>query len=305
MFGGVCFAWGVGAPGISDIFEWSHNSLGGVRCRERGKVNPERVRQQLQRIEGGSLNRRWMAWPGRLAATVAALLCTACIAVPVGVFTKPPYGPEVLQTLSEQDADRERVRRVLGSPAQVKAKGEYWYYSNSRAMWGVIGGTSSAVFTDDDWLAVRFDKAGKVVFVEKNDLLKCLSNGMCFDGTAPHADDSFARSYQPRADECAVYLMLDRLPWPLRAGTVKFLVDGVPIGDVNSKTYLFLTHAPGAVDIAAYDLKIGTRCIGGEKLYVRAVKKIDASWLTGEDLAPLSSAEGEAAIGIRRAALPD
>lgn len=246
-----------------------------------------------------------MACPGRLAATVAALLCTSCIVVPVGVFTKPPYGPDVLQKLAAPDADRERVRQILGSPAMVKAKGEYWYYSDSRAMWGIIGGTSSAVLTDDAWLAVRFDKAGKVVFVEKNDLLKCLSNGMCFDGTAPHADDSFAKSYQPKADECAVYLLLDRLPWLLRAGTVTFFVDGLPIGNVNSKTYLFLTHAPGTVDIAAYDLKIGTRCIGGERLYVRAVKKIDASWLTGADLAPLSSAEGEAAIGVRRAALPD
>lgn len=172
-------------------------------------------------------------------------------------------------------------------------------------MWGIIGGSSSAVYTDDEWLAVRFDKAGKVVFVEKNDLSKCLSNGMCFDGTAPHADDGFAKSYQPKADECAVYLLLDRLPWPLQAGTVKSFVDGVAIGNVNPKTYLFLTHPAGNIDIAAYDLKIGAHCIGGEKLYVRAVKKADFSWLTGADLAPLPVTEGAAAIGIRRAALHD
>lgn len=249
--------------------------------------------------------RRWMAWQTRLAAVAAAWACTSCIVVPVGVFTKSPYGPEVLQKLSAPDADRERVRQVLGSPALVRAKGEYWYYSNSRSTWGIIGGGGSAVYTDDEWLGVRFDAAGKVVFVEKNGLSKCLSNGMCFDGTAPHADDSFARSYQPKADECAVYLMLDRLPWPLPAGSVKFSVDGIPIGNVDSKTYLFLTRRPGPVDIAAYDLKIGTHCIGGEKLYVRAVKKIDTSWLTGADLSPLSSAEGEEAIGIRRVALPD
>lgn len=252
-----------------------------------------------------SLSRRWMAWPKRLAATVAALLCTSCIVVPVGVFTKSPYDPDVLQKLSAPDADRERVRQVLGSPALVKAGGAYWLYSNSRAMWGIIGGSSSAVYTDDEWLAVRFDKSGKVVFVEKNDLSKCLSNGMCFDGTAPHADDGFAKSYQPKADECAVYLLLDRLPWPLQAGTVKSFVDGVAIGNVNPKTYLFLTHPAGNIDIAAYDLKIGAHCIGGEKLYVRAVKKADFSWLTGADLAPLPVTEGAAAIGIRRAALHD
>jgi outer membrane protein assembly factor BamE (lipoprotein component of BamABCDE complex) len=275
------------------VLRWSMGALG--------------AQPGLQKMRKGtaSLSRRRTVWPGRLAATVAALLCTSCIVVPVGVFTKPPYGPEVLQKLSAPGADRERVRQVLGNPALVRAKGAYWYYSNSRATWGIIGGTSSAVLTDDEWLAVRFDKAGKVVFVEKNDLSRCLSNGMCFDGTAPHDDDSFAKSYQPKADECAVYLLLDRLPWPLTTGTVKFFVDGVPIGSVNSKTYLFLTHAPGTVDIAAYDLKIGTRCIGGAKLYVRAVKKMDTSWLTGEDLAPLSLAEGEAAIGVRRAALPD
>lgn len=246
-----------------------------------------------------------MAWRASLAGALAALACTSCVVVPVGVFTKSPYSEDVLQELSGHDADRNRVRQLLGSPALVKAKGAYWFYWNSRATWGIIGGTSSAVLTDDEWLAVRFDKAGKVVFVEKNDLSRCLSNGMCFDGTAPHADDRFAKSYLPKADECAVYLLLDRLPWPLAAGTVKFSVDGVPVGNVNSKTYLFLVHAPGAVDIAAYDLRIETRCVGGERLYVRAVKKIDASWLTGADLAPLSASEGEAAIDARRAALPD
>ncbi len=252
-----------------------------------------------------SLSRCWRIWSGRLAATAAALACASCIVVPIGAFTEPPYGSEVMQKLAAPDADRARVLQLLGPPVQVKARGEYWYYTRSRATWGIIGGTGSAVITDDEWLAIRFDPAGKVVFVEKNDLTKCLSNGMCFDGTAPHADDRLAKSYRPGADECAVYLLLDRLPWPLSTGTVRFMVDGVAVGSVNPETYLFLTHAPGTVDIAAYDLRIGTRCSVGEKLYVRAVKKIEASWLTGADLAPLSSAEGAVAIDVRRAALPD
>jgi hypothetical protein len=234
-----------------------------------------------------------------------ALACTSCIVVPVGVFTKTPYTQEVLQKLSDKNADRERARQLLGEPALVKAKGEYWFYWNSRAMWGIIGGSSSAVLTDEEWLAVRFDSAGKVVFAEKNDLHKCLSNGMCFGGMAPHADDALAKSYRPKADECAVYLLLDRLPWPFPAGSVKYFVDGAPIGNVESDTYLFLVHPAGNIDIAAYDLRIATQCIGGEKLYVKAVKKIDTSWLTGEDLAPLSGTEGEAAISKRRAALHD
>ncbi|MHB1098962.1 MAG: hypothetical protein ACYCZR_05335 [Burkholderiales bacterium] len=246
-----------------------------------------------------------LPWRGRLAAALLALACASCIAVPVGVFTRSPYSPEVLQKLSAKGADRDLVRRVLGNPALTKAGGEYWFYWNSRATWGIIGGSSSAVITDDEWLAVRFDKAGKVVFVEKNDLRKCLSDGMCFGGMAPSADDAFAKSYRPKADECAVYLFLDRLPWPFQAGTVRYFVDGAPIGHVGTDTYLFLAHPAGKLDIAAYDLKISARCIGGEKLYVKAVKKIDTSWLTGEDLAPLSAAEGETAIGRRRAALHD
>lgn len=246
-----------------------------------------------------------MARLGGMAAAMGALLCTGCMVVPIGVFTKPAYGPEVMQQLSAPDADRERVRQVLGSPAHVKAQGEYWYYTHSRPMWGLLGGTSGAVITDDEWLAVRFDKAGKVVFVEKNDRSQCLSNGLCIDGTAPHDDDVLAKSYRPSPHECAVYLLLDPLPWPLWAGTVRFFVDGVPVGTVNPKTYLFLTRAPGPVDIAAYDLKIGTDCSAGARLFVRAVKKADMSWLTGEDLAPLSAAEGEAALRGRRAALPD
>ncbi|WP_211206863.1 hypothetical protein [Thiobacillus denitrificans] len=241
----------------------------------------------------------------RLIAAVAALACTSCIVVPIGVFTKPPYGPEVLRQLSAPDADRDRVRQLLGPPLIAKARGAYWYYTGSRAMWGVIGGSSSAVYTYDEWLAVGFDDAGKVVFVEKADLSKCLSNGMCFDGSAPQADDRAAKAYRPKVGECAIYLMLDRLPWPFPAGAVLFSVDGAPIGTVNAETYLFLTHASGTIDVAAYDLRISTRCVGGEKLYVRAVKKIDTSWLTGADLAPLALAEGEAAIVARRAALPD
>lgn len=246
-----------------------------------------------------------LPWSRRLGAAVLALACTSCIVVPVGVFTKSPYGPEVLQKLSAKDADRDLVTQVLGKPVLTKAKGEYWFYWNSRATWGIIGGGGSSVVTDDEWLAVRFDSAGKVAFVEKNDLRKCLSNGMCFGGMAPHADDAWAKAYRPRADECAVYLFLDRLPWPFPAGTVKYFVDGAPIGNVESDTFLFLARPAGHIDIAAYDLKISTQCIGGEKLYVKAVKKIDTSWLTGEDLAPLTAPEGEAAISKRRAALPD
>lgn len=260
----------------------------------------------LSRITGNNrLNAKRSRARGWLAAATLALASTSCIVVPIGIFTRSPYSAELLQKLSAPGADRNTVRAALGNPVLTKAQGEYWFYWNSRVTWGLIGGSSSAVVTDDEWLAVRFDQAGKVSFVEKNDLHKCVSNGLCFGGAAPAGDDAFAKSYRPKADECAAYLFLDRLPWPFPAGAVKYFVDGAPVGNVHADTYLFLVHPAGKIDIAAYDLKISTKCIGGEKLYVKAIKKLDTSWLTGEDLAPVSAAEGEAAIGKRRAALHD
>jgi len=240
-----------------------------------------------------------------LAVIVLSLVCTSCIVIPLGPFTKSPFTSEILESLSEKDADRNQVRQLLGPPVVVKAKGEYWYYQYSHATWGSIAGTGSAVFNETEWLAVRFDKAGKVIFVERSDSGKCLSNGMCWDGTAPYVDDNYAKTYQPKADECAVYLVLAPLPWSFPTLDVEYSVDDKPIGRVNSKTYLFLVHPQGSIEISAYDLKITTHCGGCEKLYVQAVKKFDNSWLTGKILAPLDAAEGEKAISIRRNALPD
>lgn len=246
---------------------------------------------------------------GGVAVKAIALLlifaCTSCVVVPLAPFTNSPYRPEVIQKLSQAEADKNLVRQTLGTPKWVLANGNTWIYVNSHPTWGIIGGTSSAVVTDDEWLAVQFDNAGRVVFIESNEMMKCLSNGMCLDGTAPTSQDQPAKSYQARAGECAVYLFLNPLPWPLQAGAVKFLVDGKAVGTVNSKTYLFLTHLQGDIRIAAYDLDISTHCVGGEKLYVRAVKKQDWSWKTGEDLAPVDAKEGEAAIRARALAMPD
>lgn len=237
------------------------------------------------------------------AIAMSVLACTSCIVVPVWMFTEDPYRPEVLQAL--RNADQAQVRKTLGAPKLTKAGGQYWFYLHSRETWGVIGGSSSTVITDERWLAVEFNQAGRVIFIEANDPEKCLSNGLCLDGAAPTASNLAAEPHRPDSSECGIYLFLEKLPWPAATGFVSFRVDGRVIGTVGAGTYLFLTHPPGQVKLAAYDLAISTNCAGGEKLYVRAIKKRDFSWETGEDLAPVTDAEGAAAIRSRRPALPD
>ncbi len=252
---------------------------------------------------------------GRFFGLIFILICTGCVVVPVGWLSKSPYRPEVMQKLSQKDTDRNLVRLTLGSPKAVKSGGRYWFYANSRETWGIIGGSSSGVFTEDEWLAVQFDDAGRVIFLEHNSD-SCLSNGMCHLGglfttqpseivvTAPTLQDAAAKSYQVSADECAVYLFLKSLPWPLDAGRLKFSVDGRGQGLVNDKSYLFLTHPQGKISISAYQFTIAAQCMGGEKLYVGADKGLDWSWETGRDLSSVNAVEGEAAIRTRRLALP-
>jgi len=241
----------------------------------------------------------------RLVGSLWALAVSGCVAVPVGMFTESPYTPEVMQKLSQKNADKRLVQATLGKPFAMKSSGHYWFYTNSRTTWGIIGGSSSAVITDDEWLAVQFDDTSHVMFVEHNKLDKCLSNGMCFGGFAPTLDDAAAKSYEIASNECAVYLFLKPLTWPLVTGAAKYSIDGKVLGLVNTKSYLFLTHQVGDIRISAYQLKMTAECIGGEKLYIGAVKAADFSWDTGKDLIQVSPAEGEAAIRVRRLALPD
>ena len=248
-----------------------------------------------------------MCTSGRIIlSTVLASLLSSCLVVPVGLFTENPYAKEKLEPLLAPNADRKSVRQKFGNPLVTKENQRYWFYANERAMVGVLAGSSSTVLTDDDWLLVEFDQNGKVVFAEARNRKECASNGICFDSFI-HADSVSGpiRPSQPKQDECAIYLYLDRLPWPLPAGTVRYYVDAKPIGVVDSETYLFLTHPQGRIQISAYDLSISAECQGGKPLYVRAVKKVDWSWITGEDLAPVSQAEGERNIKIRSPALFD
>lgn len=237
-----------------------------------------------------------------------ALLCllSGCVVVPVGMFTESPYRPEVLAKLSQADADRFSVQQILGSPKFVKDRNRYWFYYNERVTAGILGGTGSAVISDFEWLAIQFDASGHVAFVGlASDIDKCLENGVCFNGTAPSAEDSVARNFAPKEDQCAVYLFLESLPWYLNTGSAVFAIDGRKIGSLNKNTYLFLEHPAGEIEIGAYDLTISTRCMGGSRLYVRAIKKKDFSWETGEDLAVVDQAAGEEAIRMRKRALPD
>lgn len=239
-------------------------------------------------------------------STAMTVLLAGCLVIPVGLFTEDPYSEEKLAPLRTPNADRSLVRQKFGAPAYTKEKQRYWFYTNQRATVGVIGGSSHAVFTDDDWLLVEFDQNGKVVFVEATDFGKCTSNGVCMDGSVPaDSSNSPVHSRRTNENECSVYLYLNKLPWPLPTGSVRYYIDGKPIGIVNSETYLFLTHPQGNIEISAYDLSILTHCDGGKSLYIRAVKKADWSWKTGEDLAPADEVEGEMQIRLRKPSLHD
>lgn len=241
-----------------------------------------------------------------VVATMAILL-SGCLIVPVGLFTENPYTPEKLAPLLVPGADRNLVRQKFGKPAYTRESQRYWFYTNSRETVGIIAERSSVMFTDDDWLLVEFDAQGKVVFAETTDFKKCTSNGICLDGLEIYTDPLKGPSppSPPKEDECGVYLYLEKLSWPLFTGMVRYSVAGKPVGIVSSDSYLYLTHPQGDIRVGAYDLEITTHCTGGQTLYIRAVKKTDWSWQTGEDLAPVTATEGEEKIRERRPALRD
>lgn len=239
----------------------------------------------------------------RLLIAVLAALTAACVIVPIGLFNESAYSPKVLERIP-LGSSKQTVRQVLGPPPTQRDNGRYWFYSSQREMFGILG-SHSAVSTKLEWLLVEFDDAGRVVFIEPNDFGQCASNGLCADGAAPAAMDRQVRSYALKPGECGVYLYLEPLPWPLTTGAAKFRVDGRAVGTVNAKTFLFIARPAGEVTVAAYDLKIATHCDAGSNVYVRAVKKKDFSWETGEDLAPVSPPEGERAIQARQLAMPD
>lgn len=246
---------------------------------------------------------------------IIVLLCSGCLPVPVPIFSRTPYPAELLQRLSARDADKNLVRRAMGPPAAVRDGGRYWFYASSREVLGVIG--TDAVFEKFEWLAIEFDDRQRVVFLEHNDGRSgCLSNGICqLAGlfgtapstaviTAPRVREAEAKLHLPRADECAIYLYLEKLP-PLAMAWVTFSVDGRIQGILDDKTFLFLTHPRGNIAIGAYQFKVNATCRGGERLYVKAVKAMDWSADTGKELTPVDAAAGEAVIRARRLALPD
>lgn len=243
--------------------------------------------------------------PGRRGVILALLLLTAaCVIVPIGLFTDSVYSPEVLAKIPK-GSTKVLVRQILGPPDSEKDKGRFWFYFHWRDTIGVIGSPSGAVWGELEWLLVEFDAVGQVAFIERNKYGNCASNGICPDGAAHAELDRQVRGYVVKPAECGVYLYLERLPWPLNTGTVQFRIDARAVSTVNPQTYLFVPHPTGEVGVAAYDLKIAMRCEGGAKIYIRAIKKRDMSWETGEDLAPVSTVEGEKAIQARKLAMPD
>ena len=240
---------------------------------------------------------------------------TSCapIPFPIGLFTKRLYSSEKLQILSRKDADRKLVRQTFGDPKAIRSAGKYWFYSNIREYLGFIG--TDLVFQDFEWLAVRFDVADHVNFVEYNDSVNgCLSNGICnYSGllysnpslavlSAPRDEDEFIKSYKVGKDECAIYFYLEPFSFRPASGSVTFFVDGKPFGVTNYKTYLFIKQPPGEIHIGAYQFRITIQCRAGEKIYIKAVESWK-SYKRGKDLCPVIAAKGEKAIRSRKLAL--
>ncbi len=236
----------------------------------------------------------------------AILLLAACLVIPTAVFTENPYSKEKLRPLSAPGADRNLVRTKFGNPVSTRENKRFWFYTNSRSVVGIIGGTGGFDYTDDDWLVVEFGSTGKVVYFETADVGKCSSKGICLEGDDIHFSAAATYTSIPSAkeNECTVYLFLEKLPWPLSAGFAEYLVDGKKIGVVNTGSFLSIPHASGKIRVSAYDMSISTECTARENLYIKAIKKRDWSWKTAEDLAPVSAMEGSAEIGKRRLSLP-
>jgi outer membrane protein assembly factor BamE (lipoprotein component of BamABCDE complex) len=255
--------------------------------------------------------------PCLIAGLVLALAVTGCtqIVAPLEPFTRTAYPDTILSPLRHDHADREQVRKALGEPRAVKAGGKYWFYTNSREFLGILGGNSSRMLDDYEWVMIEFDAASRVSALEYNDDLNgCLASGICYLAgflspqpviTATASASAAASAYQPRADECAIYLYLETLPWFFGNLPVTFSIDGHARGRINDKSYLFLTHPAGAVRIDAYQLEISVPCAGGKRLYVHATKARDWSWETASELAQADATAGSSAIHERRLALAD
>lgn len=251
----------------------------------------------------------------KLLAAVLLLPVSSCIIIPLDSFSKPAYPPEILQTLQQTRASRDQVIKALGKPVAIKAGNRYWFYTSSHEFIGIIGGTSSAVLDDYEWVMIEFNPAGQLTRLEYNDDLNgCLDDGICYLAgflsaqpviSAPQAANARARTFQPHSEECALYLYLEELPWYFGNLPLGFTVDGQVLGRIDQSSYLLLRHATGSVKIDAWQLSINVPCRGGERVYIQASKALDWSWETGQDLAPVSAPVGVAAIAQRKLALPD
>lgn len=260
------------------------------------------------------------------STTSVCLILSGCLVVPIGMFSKSPYPAEVRQKLSQSGADKKLVRKTLGTPSAIKSGGKYWFYTSARDSFGIVGSSSSSVFQDYEWVGVQFDEFDSVTFFEYNDDIPgCLSNGICLRKyhslspqpviTAPKNEDTEAKSYQVKPDECVVYLFLKSLPWPGfgpgAAFPLKFFnkkigsTKGRSIGIADEETYLYLKYPRGEINISAFQFTTTTKCQGGEAFYIRAVVGKDWSQETGEDFSPVNNIDGKEEIRVRRRALPD
>lgn len=251
---------------------------------------------------------------GLFAAIACAPLAGGCLVVPIEPFTGAPYSDEVLAKLSRR-ADRGEVRRALGAPLATRAGDTYWFYAREIPVVGIIGGTSSAVMTRLEWVAVEFDDSGRVSFLglgRGEDA--CLANGICNHSgmllkhaptfaaiTAPQIQDAEAKAFVPR-EQCAVYFYWVPAGVKRMSGPVALAVDGREHGVSDYRSYHFFTHAPGPVRVTAFEVAGDIECRAGEKVYVKGMNTWEQP--RGSAVLRVDVAEGEAEIRSRRLALP-
>lgn len=251
---------------------------------------------------------------GGIIAAIAGVLLAGCLVIPMEPFIGEPYPEAVLAKLSGRAA-RGDVRRALGPPTATRAGDTYWFYAKEIPVVGILGGTSSAVMSRVEWLAVEFDDSDRVSFLgHGRDEDACLANGICnLSGnllmraptiaaiTAPQIQDVEAKAFVP-GEGCAMYFYWVPAGVKRMSGTVALAVDGAERGISDYRTYLFFTHAPGPVRVKAFNVAGEIECRAGEKVYVKGMNTWEQPW--GSAVLRVDAAEGETEIRGRRLALP-
>ena len=241
-----------------------------------------------------------------LLALLAAML-GGCLAIPTP--GPEPYAAEQLERIEPGVTDREDVRAVLGDPHATRAANQYWFYSHMRTVATVMVGSEFGSDTwplgEANWLVVEFSADGKVVRVERHEgRADCTNDGLCLLAgfvkrgcfgaedsrwwtrckkleisdahlvvSAPLAQGTSARDYQPTSSECSVYFFLGTRE---REAPYMLEIDGVPGTAITRRAFDWMRIAQGSHRIVALapepDREVASlplQCHGGERFYLQ------------------------------------